>query len=211
MLLSQNRTLTTVPHPMGPPSVTISDCPSEPINKWNLVSFHELGTSLSSSDVYIEPCPRFDCFTMPMIDVYAPGDLFPAGSDGQLGKELTMAVLRVEGVATPERFHVNNTAAFIHRMDPHAVHTAATNSARTVRVQVITPPAALTREGQKRLVKEITDIVTKISGDPNQASRTWVILTEAAEGGLGLSGTAFGREEFAALAAKAPNHLQRPQ
>jgi phenylpyruvate tautomerase PptA (4-oxalocrotonate tautomerase family) len=88
-------------------------------------------------------------------------------------------------------------------MDPQAIHTAATDSARTVRVQVITPPAALTREGQKQLVKEITDIVTKISGDPTQASRTWVILTEAGEGGWGLSGTAFGRAEFATLAAKA--------
>jgi phenylpyruvate tautomerase PptA (4-oxalocrotonate tautomerase family) len=135
-----------------------------------------------------------------MIDVYAPADLFPAGTDGRLGKELTMAVLRAEHVATPGPFHLNNTAAFIHRMDPH---TAATDSARTVRVQVITPPAALTRDGQKQLVKEVTEIVAKISGDPTQASRTWVILTEAAEGGWGLSGTAFGRDEFAALAAKA--------
>ena len=140
---------------------------------------------------------------MPMIDVYAPEDLFPAGTDARLGKELTMAVLRAEGVATPGPFHLNNTAAFIHRMDQHAVHTAATESARTVRVQVITPPAALSREGQKQLVKEVTEIVTKISGDPTQASRTWVILTEAAEGGWGLSGTAFGREEFAALRARA--------
>ena len=140
---------------------------------------------------------------MPMIDVYAPADLFPANTGGLLGKELTMAVLRAEGVATPGPFHLNNTAAFIHLMDPHAVHTAATNSARTVRVQVITPPAALTREGQKQLVKEITQIVAKVAGDPTQAGRTWVILTEAAEGGWGLSGTAFGREEFAALAAKA--------
>lgn len=140
---------------------------------------------------------------MPMIDVYAPSDLFPAGSDSRLGHELTMAVLRAEGVATPGPFHLNNTAAFIHRMDSHAVHTAATDSARTVRVQVITPPAALTREGQKQLVKEVTEIVAKVSGDPSQAGRTWVILTEAAEGGWGLSGTAFGRTEFAALAAKA--------
>jgi phenylpyruvate tautomerase PptA (4-oxalocrotonate tautomerase family) len=88
-------------------------------------------------------------------------------------------------------------------MDPRAVHTAATDSARTVRVQVITPPAALTRDGQKQLVKEVIEIVAKISGDSSQASRTWVILTEAAEGGWGLSGTAFGRAEFAALAAKA--------
>ena len=141
--------------------------------------------------------------TMPMIDVYAPSDLFPDGTDGRLGHELTMAVLRAEGVATPGAFHLNNTAAFIHRMDPHTVHTAATDSARTVRIQVITPPAALTREGQKKLVKEATEIVAKISGDPTQASRTWVILTEAAEGGWGLAGTAFGRAEFAALAAQA--------
>lgn len=140
---------------------------------------------------------------MPMIDVFSPADLFPAGTDGRLGHELTMAVLRAEGVKAPGPFHLNNTAAFIHRMDPHAVHTAATDSARAVRVQVITPPGALNRDGQKQLVKEVTDIVTQISGDPTQASRTWVILTEAAEGGWGLAGAAFGRQEFADLAAKA--------
>ena len=52
-------------------------------------------------------------------------------------------------------------------------------------------------------MKEATEIVTRISGDPTLAARTWVLLTEAAEGGWGLFGTAFGREEFAALAAKA--------
>lgn len=140
---------------------------------------------------------------MPMIDVYARSDLFPAGTDRQLGEELTFAVLRAEGVSKPGPFHLNNTAAYIHRMDPKSVHTAATDAARTVRVQVITPPSALTREGQKQLVKEITEIVAKISGDPTQVSRTWVLLTEAAEGGWGLAGTAFGREEFADLAAKA--------
>src|ERR1700730_2930138 len=138
-----------------------------------------------------------------MIDVYARADLFPEGTDSKLCEELTFAVLRAEGVKNPGAFHLNNTAAYIHRMDPKAVHTAATDSARTVRVQVITPPAALTRDGQKQLVKEITEIVTKISGDPTQAGRTWVLLTEAAEGGWGLAGTAFGRAEFAGLAAKA--------
>jgi phenylpyruvate tautomerase PptA (4-oxalocrotonate tautomerase family) len=61
----------------------------------------------------------------------------------------------------------------------------------------------LSREGQKQLVKEVTEIVTRISGDSTQAGRTWVLLTEAAEGGWGLSGTAFGRQEFADLATKA--------
>jgi phenylpyruvate tautomerase PptA (4-oxalocrotonate tautomerase family) len=140
---------------------------------------------------------------MPMIDVYARADLFPENADRRLGEELTAAVLRAEGVAEPGPFHRDNTAAYIHRMDPTAVHTAATGSARTVRVQVITPPGALTRDGQRRLVREITEIVTQVSGDPTQAQRTWVLLTEAAEGGWGLAGTAFGKEEFAALAAKA--------
>jgi phenylpyruvate tautomerase PptA (4-oxalocrotonate tautomerase family) len=140
---------------------------------------------------------------MPMIDVYAAADLFPAGTDRQLGEALTMAVLRAEGVPNPGPFHTDNTAVYLHRMEPSTVQTAATAAARTVRVQVVTPPAALTREGQKQLVKEATEIVAKISGDPTQAGRTWVLLTEAAEGGWGLSGTAFGREEFAALAAKA--------
>jgi phenylpyruvate tautomerase PptA (4-oxalocrotonate tautomerase family) len=140
---------------------------------------------------------------MPMIDVYAAADLFPAGTERQLGEQLTLAVLRAEGVATPGSFHLDNTAAYLHRMDPATVQTASTARARTVRVQVITPPAVLKRDGQKQLVKEITEIVAKVSGDPSQASRTWVLLTEAAEGGWGLAGTAFGREEFGALAARA--------
>jgi phenylpyruvate tautomerase PptA (4-oxalocrotonate tautomerase family) len=142
-------------------------------------------------------------FTMPMIDVYAAKDLFPAGSDRKLGEQLTLAILRAEGVANPGPFHLNNTAAYIHRMEPSTVQTAATASARTLRIQVVTPPGALTREGQRQLVKEVTEIVTSISEDPTQASRTRVLLTEAAEGGWGISGTAFGREEFMALAAKA--------
>jgi phenylpyruvate tautomerase PptA (4-oxalocrotonate tautomerase family) len=138
---------------------------------------------------------------MPMIDVYAPNDLFPTGTDRQLGEELTLALLRAEGVPRPTQFHLDNTAAYIHRLDPAAVHTAATDSARTVRVQVLTPPGAFTRDGQKQLVAEVTEIVAKISGDESQAARTWVLLTEAAEGGWGMVGTAFGREEFIALLA----------
>ena len=158
----------------------------------------------SESTSYISYPFAIDIRTlMPMIDVYAPADLFPVGSDGKLGHELTMAVLRAEGVATPGPFHLNNTAAFIHRLDPHAVSTAAADSARVVRIQVVTPPGALSREGQKQLTKEATDIVVKTSGDPTQAGRTWVILNEAAEGGWGIAGTAFGRQEFAELAAKA--------
>jgi phenylpyruvate tautomerase PptA (4-oxalocrotonate tautomerase family) len=138
---------------------------------------------------------------MPMIDVYAPSDLLPSGTERRIGEDLTRAVLRAEGVSAPGPFHLENTAAFIHRMDPSAIQTAAQASARTIRVQIVTPPAALTRSGQKQLVQDVTAILAEICGDPSQAKRTWVLLTEAAEGGWGIAGTAFGREEFAALAA----------
>jgi phenylpyruvate tautomerase PptA (4-oxalocrotonate tautomerase family) len=134
-----------------------------------------------------------------MIDVYAAEDMFPVGADRRLAAELTAALLRAEGVAEPGPAHTHNTGAYIHRMPAGAVHTAATDRARTVRVQVVTPPGALTRDGQKALVADATEIVARIAGDPAQAGRTWVLLTEAAEGGWGIAGTAFGRAEFAAL------------
>ncbi|WP_448059071.1 tautomerase family protein [Cellulomonas hominis] len=140
---------------------------------------------------------------MPMIDVYAPADLFPADADEALGAALTHAVLRAEGVRDPGPFHLDNTAAFIHRLPPSAVSTAATPATRVVRVQVITPPASLDREGQRTLTREITEIIAAISGDPTQTGRTWVVLTEAAEGGWGLAGIAMGVPEFAALAERA--------
>jgi len=138
-----------------------------------------------------------------MIDVYAPSDLLPSGTERRIGEDLTRAVLRAEGVSAPGPFHLENTAAFIHRMDPSAIQTAAQASARTIRVQIVTPPAALTRSGQKQLVQDVTAILADVCGDPSQAKRTWVLLTEAAEGGWGIAGTAYGREEFAALAAAA--------
>jgi phenylpyruvate tautomerase PptA (4-oxalocrotonate tautomerase family) len=139
---------------------------------------------------------------MPMIDVYVPRDLFPDAADRQIAEDLTLALLRAEGVQQPAPVQLDNTAAYIHRLNPAAVHTAGTAAARTVRIQVLTPPGVLNRTGQRSFVAEATEIVARIANDPTQAARTWVLLTEAAEGGWGIAGTAFGREEFAALAAK---------
>src|SRR6266851_1819099 len=140
---------------------------------------------------------------MPMIDVYASSDLLPSGSDRRIGEALTLAALRAEGVANPSPYYLENTGVFIHRMDPSTVQTAAAPLARTVRIQIITPPGALTRDAQKQLVKDASGIMADVCGDPSLSKRTWVLLTEAAEGGWGIGGTAFGREEFTALAAAA--------
>ena len=105
---------------------------------------------------------------MPMIDVYAPADIFPADADQELGNELAKAVLRAEGVTNPVPFQSNNTAAFVHRLP--VVSTAAQPSARSVRVQIITPPGSLDREGQKQITREATEIVARIAGDPSLAA-----------------------------------------
>jgi phenylpyruvate tautomerase PptA (4-oxalocrotonate tautomerase family) len=137
---------------------------------------------------------------MPMIDVYAPADTFPPGTERALGEQLTRAVLRAEGVQQPTPFHLENTAAFIHSLSSSRVQTAASENARVVRVQILTPPSALSRDGQRQLVREVTETVAKIAGDPTLTRRTWVLLVEAAPGGWGIAGTAFGKEEFIALA-----------
>jgi phenylpyruvate tautomerase PptA (4-oxalocrotonate tautomerase family) len=135
---------------------------------------------------------------MPAIDVYAPQGLLPAGSERPLARALTEALLEAEGAPLADPY-LENTAAYLHELPPAAVHTAGTDRARTVRVQVLTPPGVLDRAAQQRFVARATEIVADISGDPTQAGRTWVFLTEAAEGGWGISGFAFGKEEFAAL------------
>ena len=81
--------------------------------------------------------------------------------------------------------------------------TAGDEHAWKVRVQILTPPGALTRAGQIQLVKKVTEIVARVSGDSSQNQRTWVLLTEASEGGWGIAGTAYGKEEFAALSRNA--------
>jgi phenylpyruvate tautomerase PptA (4-oxalocrotonate tautomerase family) len=139
---------------------------------------------------------------MPMIDVYTPADLLP-DADTTLVRELTLAVLRAEGVTHPGPFHAQNTAAFVHRLPPSGVGTAAAQPAKVVRIQVVTPPGALKREGQRQITKEATEIVARLAGDPTLAQRTWVILAEAAEGGWGIAGTAFGVPEFTELARRA--------
>lgn len=135
---------------------------------------------------------------MPMIDVHLPHGTIPSTSYDTLAERLTHALLRWEGnpVAPPYSDH---TAAFVHELPASSVHTAAQRQAAAVRVQVITPPDGLDRAGQIGFVDEATRTIAELAGDPTLAGRTWVILTEAAEGGWGVAGFALGQTEFAAL------------
>ena len=142
---------------------------------------------------------------MPMIDVYAAAGTFH--DTHALARNLATAVMTVERVPDIPMFR-DNTAAFVHELPATSISNVNGDSTY-VRVQVLTNAGALDRDKQLEVVARLTSIVADAAGDPSLADRTWVLLTEAAEGGWGIAGTAFGREEFTALAAKRSSHAGR--
>jgi phenylpyruvate tautomerase PptA (4-oxalocrotonate tautomerase family) len=106
---------------------------------------------------------------MPMIDVYAATGTFAAKKE--LTRDLTAAMMRWEGVPRISLFK-DNTAAFIHELEPDALGNANADS-NYVRVQVLTPVGVLSREKQLGVVKEMTEIVATAAADPSLVDRTW--------------------------------------
>jgi phenylpyruvate tautomerase PptA (4-oxalocrotonate tautomerase family) len=92
-----------------------------------------------------------------------------------------------------------NTAAFVHELPSEALSNVDGDSTY-VRVQVLTNAGALDRDKQLAVVERLTAIVAEAAGDPSQAERTWVLLTEAPDGGWGLAGHANTNAELVAAA-----------
>ena len=69
-----------------------------------------------------------------------------------------------------------------------------------MRIQVLTNAGALDRAKQLAVVERLTDIAAQAAGDPALVNRTWVLLTEAPDGGWGLSGHANTNDELVAAA-----------
>jgi phenylpyruvate tautomerase PptA (4-oxalocrotonate tautomerase family) len=92
-----------------------------------------------------------------------------------------------------------NTAAFVHELPAHAIANVDGDS-NYVRVQVLTNSGALDRDKQIAVVRQLTDLVAKAAGDPALAQRTWVLLTEAPQGGWGLWGHAHTNDEIVGAA-----------
>jgi phenylpyruvate tautomerase PptA (4-oxalocrotonate tautomerase family) len=133
---------------------------------------------------------------MPMIDVYAKAGTFT--DTHKLARDLAAAVMAVEQVPDIAMFR-KNTAAFIHELPADCVSNVDGDS-DYVRVQVLTNSGALDRDKQIAVVRQLTDIVAAAAGDPGLADRTWVLLTEAPEGGWGLSGHANTNAELVTAA-----------
>jgi phenylpyruvate tautomerase PptA (4-oxalocrotonate tautomerase family) len=135
---------------------------------------------------------------MPMIDVYARAGTFADRSE--LARNLAAAMMRWEGVPEISLF-LDNTAAFVHDLDPDALANAAGDN-NYVRVQILTPVGVLDRDKQLGVVKEMTEIVAAAAGDPGLVERTWVLITEAPEGGWGIDGHAYTGAEIAEAARR---------
>lgn len=150
---------------------------------------------------------------MPMIDVYAAAGTF--ADPKKLARDLAAALMAVEQVPNIPMFR-QNTAAFVH--DLPADHLSNVDGDATyVRVQVLTNAAALDRDKQLAVVRRLTDLVAEAAGDPTQAQRTWVLLTEAPDGGWGLAGHAntnaelitAARAQLAEIAAAADQRTEK--
>jgi phenylpyruvate tautomerase PptA (4-oxalocrotonate tautomerase family) len=133
---------------------------------------------------------------MPMIDAYAVAGTF--ADKHQLATDLAAAVMAVEQVPNIPMFR-KNTAAFIHDLPQDSLSNVDGDS-NYVRVQVLTNAGALDRDKQLAVVRQLTDIIAKAAGDPTLVDRTWVLLTEAPEGGWGLSGHANTNAELVTAA-----------
>ena len=123
---------------------------------------------------------------MPMIDVYATVGTFK--DPKSLARDLAETLMKIEQVPNIPMFR-KNTAAFVHDL-PDGALSNVDGDGNYVRVQVLTNAGALNRDKQLAVVRQFTDLVAAAAGDPSFTARTWVLLTEAIEGGWGLAGHA---------------------
>ena len=133
---------------------------------------------------------------MPMIDVTATVGTF-ADPHG-LGQAVAAAVMSIEQVPDIPMFR-QNTAGFVHEI-PAGMLADVDGSDAHVRVQVLTNAGALDRDKQLAVVAELTRLVAEAADNPGLADRTWVLLTEAPNGGWGLHGHAHTNSELVGAA-----------
>lgn len=133
---------------------------------------------------------------MPMIDVYATDGTF--ADPASLAQRLAATLMGIEEVPALPMFR-DNTAAFVHALPDGAIANVA-GEGDYVRVQVLTNLGALDRPKQLAVVEQFTEIVADAAGRPELKERTWVLLTEAPDGGWGLWGHAHTNADLVAAA-----------
>ena len=144
---------------------------------------------------------------MPMIDVYATRGTFK--DPNSLARQLATTLMKIEKVPDIPMFR-QNTAGFVHDL-PNGALSNVDGNGNYVRVQVLTNAGALDRDKQLAVVRQFADVVAAAAGDASLADRTWVLLTEAVEGGWGLAGHANTNAELVGAARAQIAELQRGQ
>ncbi len=139
---------------------------------------------------------------MPMID--ASGTFKDPKA---LARDLAETLMKIEQVPNIPMFR-KNTAGFIHEL-PNGALSNVEGDGNYVRVQVLTNAGALNRDKQLAVVRQFTDLVAAAAGDPSLTARTWVLLTEAIEGGWGLAGHANTNAELVDAARAQIAELQK--
>jgi phenylpyruvate tautomerase PptA (4-oxalocrotonate tautomerase family) len=127
-----------------------------------------------------------------MIDIYAARGTF--ADPHRLAHDAAAAVMAVEQVPDIAMFR-QNTAGFVHELDANCL-ADVDGAGDHIRVQVLTNAGALDRDKQLDLVSKLTALVVDAAGNPGLKDRTWVLLTEAVEGGWGLWGHAHTNAEL---------------
>src|SRR5258707_9575468 len=177
----ERTTSTNLPQPKGPGDRHGRDIPRTPQRAGQRPQRHRLRPDLPEG-----------ASAMPMIDVYAIAGTFP--DKHQLAADLAAAVMTIEQVPDIPMFR-QNTAAFIHDLPPGSLSNVDGDT-NYVRIQVLTNAGALDRGKQLAVVERLANIAADAAGDPSLVSRTWVLLTEAPDGGWGLAGHANTNEEL---------------
>jgi len=142
---------------------------------------------------------------MPMIDVYATSGTFK--DPHTLARDLAETLMKIEQVPNIPMFR-KNTAGFVHDL-PEGALSNVDGDGNYVRVQVLTNSGALNRDKQLAVVSQFTDLIAAAAGDPSLKARTWVLLTEAVEGGWGLAGHANTNSELVDAARAQIAELQK--
>jgi phenylpyruvate tautomerase PptA (4-oxalocrotonate tautomerase family) len=135
---------------------------------------------------------------MPMIDVTAATGTFHDKS--KLARDLAACMMRWEAVPDIP-FFADNTAAFVSELAPDSLSNASGDH-NYARISVLTPVGVLDRDKKLGVVREMTEIVAAAAGDPSLRDRTWVLISEAPDGGWGIDGHAFTNAEIAQTARK---------
>jgi phenylpyruvate tautomerase PptA (4-oxalocrotonate tautomerase family) len=133
---------------------------------------------------------------MPMIDVYATAGTF--SDPKKLAQDLATTLKTMEQVPDIPMFR-QNTAGFVHELPGNGLSNVDGES-NYVRVQVLTNAGALDRDKQLAVVSQFTQLIAAAAGDPSLSDRTWVLLTEAVDGGWGLGGHANTNAELVTAA-----------